>query len=380
MNAEKFLIISSLGANAKSMIFYNRVKGEAEAELKKLSLPHLFIFRPSLLLGDRKEQRTGEKTAASVYKVLSPIFKSTLKKYKGVEAKKVANAMMQTALQNDKPFQIIERTKYSYFSSLFTILCLLFLFSCKQRENNTITIRPMADTVGFAQYDWQMDSIMKRINRFQGDLLSSTRNDVNLDMCWKAAICPHDDYSYVGFLYPAVLKDIKAKTILLFGVAHKARLMKLENQIIFDSYDYWKAPYGPVKVSHLREEIIALLPPGIFQVNDSMQKMEHSLEALIPFLQFYNRNIEIVPVLVPSMSFEKMNQIANPLADVINKIVTEKNGSGEEILSYSFRMMLSIMVMRIGEEKISPGLEQIVLVTNWQNSTNMKLWKAFQVI
>ncbi len=108
MNAGKFLTISSLGANAKSMIFYNRVKGEVEAELKNLSLPHLFIFRPSLLLGDRKEYRTGEKTAASVYKVLSPIFKGPLKKYRGVEAKKVANAMLQTALKNDEPYQIIE--------------------------------------------------------------------------------------------------------------------------------------------------------------------------------------------------------------------------------------------------------------------------------
>jgi uncharacterized protein YbjT (DUF2867 family) len=106
--SKKFLVVSSLGANAKSLIFYSRVKGEAETALKKLSLPHFFIFRPSLLLGNRQEHRAGEKTAASVYKVLAPVFSGPLKKYKGVEAKQVAFAMMQTALNNEVPFKIVE--------------------------------------------------------------------------------------------------------------------------------------------------------------------------------------------------------------------------------------------------------------------------------
>lgn len=115
IQAEKFMVVSSLGANAKSMIFYNRVKGEVEAGLQKLSLPHLFIFRPSLLLGNRSEYRAGEKTAASVYKFLAPVFSGPLKKYKGVEAKKVANAMVQMALANDEPFSILESDKIQKF-------------------------------------------------------------------------------------------------------------------------------------------------------------------------------------------------------------------------------------------------------------------------
>jgi uncharacterized protein YbjT (DUF2867 family) len=113
--SKKFLVVSSLGANAKSLIFYSRVKGEAETALKKLSLPHLFIFRPSLLLGNRQEHRAGEKTAASVYKVLAPIFSGPLKKYKGVEAKKVANAMVQMALAIEEPFSILESDKIQKF-------------------------------------------------------------------------------------------------------------------------------------------------------------------------------------------------------------------------------------------------------------------------
>ena len=107
-NSEKFLMISSLGANAKSAIFYNRVKGEIENALKELSLPHLFIFRPSLLMGDREEQRAGEKTAIAVYKIINPLFIGKLGKYKGVEANRVAWAMLITAKNNSEKIRIFE--------------------------------------------------------------------------------------------------------------------------------------------------------------------------------------------------------------------------------------------------------------------------------
>lgn len=113
--AEKFLLVSSLGANAKSAIFYNRTKGEIENALKQLKLPHLFIFRPSLLLGNRKEQRTGEKTAINVYKVIAPLFFGPFKKYKGIEASQVAIGMMDTALQNTDHLKILESDEIQIF-------------------------------------------------------------------------------------------------------------------------------------------------------------------------------------------------------------------------------------------------------------------------
>ncbi len=115
MNASKFLVISSLGANEKTPIFYNRVKGEMEAALKSLSLPQLFIFRPSLLIGDRKESRPGEKSAIVLYKILSPVFRGPLLKYKGVNAKKVANAMIQIALKNNESIRIFESDEIQNF-------------------------------------------------------------------------------------------------------------------------------------------------------------------------------------------------------------------------------------------------------------------------
>lgn len=114
-NSEKFLVVSSLGANAKSKIFYNRVKGEIESALQKLDLPHLFIFRPSLLMGNRKENRAGEKSAIMVYKVINPLFIGKLKKYKGIEAKQVAQGMMITAMKNETTFQIFESDEIQKF-------------------------------------------------------------------------------------------------------------------------------------------------------------------------------------------------------------------------------------------------------------------------
>jgi uncharacterized protein YbjT (DUF2867 family) len=111
LNVNKFLVVSALGANPKSAIFYNRVKGEIENELKALDFMHYFIFRPSLLMGNRKENRAGEKTAIAIYKVINPLFIGKLNKYKGIQAKQVAKGMVHTALYNDLPFEIVESNK-----------------------------------------------------------------------------------------------------------------------------------------------------------------------------------------------------------------------------------------------------------------------------
>ncbi len=97
MRAEKFLIISSMGANPKSSVFYSRMKGFLEQKLKEISIKSLHIFRPSLLLGDRNEFRFGESVSSFLTKAISFVFVGTLKKYKPIEAKTVANGMYKAA-------------------------------------------------------------------------------------------------------------------------------------------------------------------------------------------------------------------------------------------------------------------------------------------
>lgn len=100
MRAEKFLIISSMGANPKSSLFYSRMKGLLEQRLKAIGLNSLHIFRPSLLLGDRKEIRFGESVSSFLTKGISFVFVGALKKYKPIDAKTVAIGMYKAAQSN----------------------------------------------------------------------------------------------------------------------------------------------------------------------------------------------------------------------------------------------------------------------------------------
>nr|WP_263326567.1 oxidoreductase [Neobacillus sp. Marseille-Q6967] len=90
---EKFLIVTAMGADTKSRIFYNRVKGEVEASLIELDLPSLHIFRPSLLLGEREEFRLGEKIAEKASKLLNILMIGPLRPYRAIQGKTVAAAM-----------------------------------------------------------------------------------------------------------------------------------------------------------------------------------------------------------------------------------------------------------------------------------------------
>ena len=213
----------------------------------------------------------------------------------------------------------------SVLLSYFVLLALIFGCSRTSTVKPRQGVRGLVDTVGFAHLDWQMDSLIQRINRLQKDSLKKAieRAGITENTQWKVAISPHDDYGYVGYLYPALLRAVKAKTIILFGVAHKARLLHLENQIIFDTYPYWHGPFGPIKVSPIREEIEKQLPHWAYQINDSMETIEHSVEAILPFLQYFGRDREIVSILVPYMPFTRMQKIAKPLAAAIANVAEQ---------------------------------------------------------
>lgn len=106
--AKQFLLVSALGANAKSPFFYNRVKGEVEAALAKEEFAALNIFRPSLLLGERQEFRVGEKIAAVVSRLLAPLFIGFLRRVKPIKGQTVAMAMQLVAARQQKGIHIYE--------------------------------------------------------------------------------------------------------------------------------------------------------------------------------------------------------------------------------------------------------------------------------
>jgi len=95
--ARQFLMVSSLGATIGSKIFYSRVKGEVEEAVSKLPFVGIYIFRPSMLLGERAESRPGEKAGIAVMKLFSFAMIGAWKKYRPIHAQIVANAMIRVA-------------------------------------------------------------------------------------------------------------------------------------------------------------------------------------------------------------------------------------------------------------------------------------------
>ncbi len=92
---KRFFTISSLGADPQARAFYNRVKGETEDALEVLGFGTLAIFRPSLLLGPRREFRLGEKLTAGLLWVAEPLLLGNLRRYRAVAADAVAGAMLR---------------------------------------------------------------------------------------------------------------------------------------------------------------------------------------------------------------------------------------------------------------------------------------------
>jgi len=91
LNIKKYLIVSSAGADINAKGFYLSLKGQIESDIIKIGIKNTYIFRPSLLLGARKENRVGEKIA----QVIMPLFSFLLpKKYRPINAESVAKSMI----------------------------------------------------------------------------------------------------------------------------------------------------------------------------------------------------------------------------------------------------------------------------------------------
>ncbi|MGM0881414.1 MAG: oxidoreductase [Bacillota bacterium] len=107
--AEKYLLVSSMGSNKYSRIFYNRVKGEAEEALAAVGFDQYHVFRPSALLGKRKEFRIREKAGILLFPFLSLFMVGPLRKYKPIRADQVAYAMYRIAVsKQDRPYALWE--------------------------------------------------------------------------------------------------------------------------------------------------------------------------------------------------------------------------------------------------------------------------------
>lgn len=198
------------------------------------------------------------------------------------------------------------------FNFIIFILISTIIYTAMGQE-----VRPIRDNVGFCWNASEMDTLINYLSQeSKGELLNS-QNLV-------AAISPHDDYLYAGRIYFPLYRILRTKEAVIFGVTHstvRKAMNDPQDILIFDDYKYWRGPYKNVKVSPLRDFIKNNLNKDYFITSDKAQDIEHSIEALIPFLQHYNRDIKITPIMVTAMPFERMEKISGDLSEIIVKYI-----------------------------------------------------------
>jgi uncharacterized protein YbjT (DUF2867 family) len=107
-SARQYVLVSSIGADKNSRLFYSRVKGEIEKAITELGYATTLIFRPSILLGSRQEFRLGETTGKIFMWILSPVLIGPLRRYRPIKAASVAAAMAYHASQRLTGLHIYE--------------------------------------------------------------------------------------------------------------------------------------------------------------------------------------------------------------------------------------------------------------------------------
>lgn len=93
-----FIVISAIGANKNSSVFYNRTKGEMEEAVLRQKITNTYILQPSLIITNtRKEQRIGERVAGILMKIINPLLVFKIRKYRSITPQIIAKAMLWLA-------------------------------------------------------------------------------------------------------------------------------------------------------------------------------------------------------------------------------------------------------------------------------------------
>ena len=174
-------------------------------------------------------------------------------------------------------------------------------------------VRGQLDGVGFARTAAQMAKVFE----MSGAPPAPERLGAAPAAGVAGAVCPHDDYLYAGRVYREVLPLVTAKTVVVVGVFHRFRKFEAKDVLVLDTYRAWRAPDGEVPVSALREDVLARLPKGDAVADAAMHDSEHSVEALVAWLKHLRKDVEILPVIVPQMRWERLEELGNRLGDAL---------------------------------------------------------------
>jgi MEMO1 family protein len=178
---------------------------------------------------------------------------------------------------------------------------------------STGEVRGQRDTVGYAATREAMAKVWEA--SAQPPAPPSFGNTVAAGVY--GAIGPHDDYIYTARVYREIFPLVTAKTVVIVGVFHRYRKFEARDQLVFDSYRAWSSPDGEIRESPLRDELLAALPKGMAVQDNAAHDNEHSIEGIAYFLKHAEPRVEIVPVIVPAASFERLSEEASSLGSAL---------------------------------------------------------------
>jgi AmmeMemoRadiSam system protein B len=178
--------------------------------------------------------------------------------------------------------------------------------------------RPVKDDVG---YCWQRPQMQRLV-----DCLAAADKEDFSGHDLVAGIAPHDDYLYAGRIYYPLYKKLRTREAVIFGVTHgtvRKEIGDPQNILILDEYPSWSGLGREVAISPLREWLKKHLPKEDYLVSNQAHALEHSIEAQVPFLQYNNPELKIIPIMVTAMPWGKMTELAEHLATVLAAYIKE---------------------------------------------------------
>jgi len=218
---------------------------------------------------------------------------------------------------------------------------------------STDKVRGLLDNYGYATTEEQINKVIEQtrvVDKGFAEKLAQ-KQGWDKDTNFIATIYPHDDHYYTGRLNSLWLPYVKAKRIIIFGVFHKAKWFDLHDKLVFDNHQEWHGPLGNVPISSLRDLLISKLPETNYVIDNDMHMVEHSVEAIVPFLQKSNPEVEIIPILVPYMDFDTITTISNNFVQVLGDICMDNNW----ILGQDLAFMISSDAIHYGDSQFSKG-------------------------
>lgn len=187
-------------------------------------------------------------------------------------------------------------------------------------------VRGQMDTVGFVVRAAAAEDVVGTAIRLEQQAASGMPSALPMaaGQGLVGGICPHDDHLYAARVAVHLTERVSAPHVVLIGVFHKAALWSLRGTMVFDAFEAWHAPWGPVRVDPIRAELMALLPQDTYVVDNAMHCREHSLEALLALLQRGRPERTIVPILVPHTDWTRLEELTDHLSAALAAVLKRR--------------------------------------------------------